>query len=45
MGFLDSLFKKKGNDGMLPGYEHLRNAMVEEKLDAVLAKEFPQYTV
>ncbi len=36
---------KKSNDGMLPGYEHLRNAMVEEKLDAVLAKEFPQYTV
>lgn len=36
---------KKNNDGMLPGYEHLRNAMVEEKLDAVLAKEFPQYTV
>ena len=36
---------KKGNDGMLPGYEHLKNAMVEEKLDAVLAKEFPQYTV
>ena len=36
---------KKSNDGMLPGYEHLKNAMVEEKLDAVLAKEFPQYTV
>lgn len=45
MGFLDSLFKKKCNDGMLPGYEHLRHAMVDEKLDAVLAKEFPQYTV
>lgn len=29
---------------MLPGYEHLRNAMVEEKLDAVLAKEFPLLT-
>lgn len=36
---------KKAGGGMLPGYEHLRNAMVEEKLDAVLAKEFPQYTV
>lgn len=32
-------------DGMVPGYEHLRHAMVDEKLDAVLSKEFPQYTV
>ncbi len=30
---------------MLPGYEHVKGAMVQEKLDAVLAKEFPQYTV
>ncbi len=56
MGFLHNFFKKtvsrvvsettnKSNDGMLPGYEHLKNAMVEEKLDAVLAREFPQYTV
>ncbi len=45
MGFLDSLFKKKGSDGVLPGYEHVKGAMVQEKLDAVLAKEFPQYTV
>lgn len=36
---------KKAGGGVLPGYEHLRHAMVDEKLDAVLAKEFPQYTV
>lgn len=44
MGFLDSLFKKNGNGGVLSDCEHLLHAIVDEKLDAVLAKEFPQYT-
>lgn len=44
-GLFRQSFFKKGSDGVLPGYEHVKGAMVQEKLDAVLAKEFPQYTV
>ena len=35
---------KKNNDGMLPGYEHLRKGRGEEKVDAGRAKELPLLT-